>query len=143
MNTLTKFNEWYQSNIMERWPKHELGRNAMLDWYRQLNSFDELVLTDAVRKHYLDDEPRTPSLKKIYSYAKAVMRPTGQSPNSTGHVIEMRCTKAGWVSEGVVRSVHVAGININDEQLARTICGIIERYTKTYGGQWQAKMCKE
>ena len=145
MLTVNNFKRIYDQQIAQRWDNFELSPMLMIDWFEQLKGFDELVLTDAVRKHYLDDEPRTPSLKKIYGYAKAAMRPTGQSPNSTGHVIEMRCTEAGWVRAGVVRRVHVAGSKAacTDDALAQEACRLIERYTRTYGGQWQPKIVKD
>ena len=68
-----EFNDWFKKEVESRWPKHRFDWTEVGDWHWRLREgFDLDTLTEAVRQHKACDDFRTPSLKKVYDYAKAI-----------------------------------------------------------------------
>ena len=81
------FLKWFQDHVQSRWTKCEFTSVQLDDWYWRLKQLDETVLTKAVRRHFVCDEPRRPSLKKICEYvrqmqAKHAHTSAGLAPHS-------------------------------------------------------------
>lgn len=70
MLTKDAFMTWFQKDVTTRWPKCAFTAVQVDDWFRRLKAFDAPTLTEAARRHFVLDEPRRPSLKKLYEYAR-------------------------------------------------------------------------
>lgn len=68
--TKEMFRQWFLKEIQGRWATCEFTAVQLGDWYEQLNRYDAPTLTEAVRQHNVQDEPRRPSVKAIYEYAR-------------------------------------------------------------------------
>ena len=59
----------------------------MGDWHWRLQEFDTDSLTQAARQHKATEDWRTPSLKKVYDYAKKIKarnKPKREQKKDTG-----------------------------------------------------------
>lgn len=69
-----EFTQWFEQQVKARWSRHNYEWIELGDWYWRLRDFDIETLTEAVRKHKACEDYRTPSLKKVYEYAKTIRK---------------------------------------------------------------------
>lgn len=144
--------DWFKKDVQTRWDKHNFEWIEMGDWYWRLAEFDIDTLAEPVRRHKVCDDYRTPSLKKVYDYAKTIhtrnhppvpnsVEQTHQSTIPDTHTFIM-CTKkddrgkgtVGWFVDiliGLLNKTHSAATynRVAAEQAAR--------HASTYGGVWE------
>ena len=63
-----EFAEWFDGTVRSRWPKSSFSAVDIWDWYYRFGSYGADVLTEAVRKHRVEDEPSRPSMRRMYRY---------------------------------------------------------------------------
>ena len=66
------FIRWFEKEVKARWGKCHFEWTEIGDWHWRLEKFDIDTLTEAVRRHKVEDDPRNPRLKKVYTYAHKV-----------------------------------------------------------------------
>lgn len=64
-----EFQSWFETEVQPRWARHHFEWTEIGDWHWRLGGFDIDTLTQAVRRHKVCEDWRTPSLKKVYDYA--------------------------------------------------------------------------
>ena len=67
-----EFMQWYEQQVKTRWQGLDLTWVELGDWHWRLRDFDADTLTQAVRQHKACEDWHTPSLKKVYDYAKTI-----------------------------------------------------------------------
>ncbi len=140
------FREWFQIEVGQRWPKCWFSWTEMGDWHWRLGDFDAARLTEAVRRHKVQDEPSRPSLKAVY---RCVCQQTaGQTPNAKkerdvpdAHTFIM-CTGKDMDGCGCVgRIVPIHIVPLHREYSRKTFRQVAERQAKAYaqssGGVWE------
>ncbi len=54
---LNEFNQWFIEQVAARWPEWDIESFVLNDWFSALGSYDEAMLTKAVRDHKVLDDP--------------------------------------------------------------------------------------
>ena len=67
-----EFMQWFEQQVKTRWQGLDLTWIELGDWHWRLQDFDTDTLTQAVRRHKACEDWRSPSLKKVYDYAKTI-----------------------------------------------------------------------
>ncbi len=72
---LNEFNQWFIEQVAARWPEWDIESFVLNDWFYSLGSYDEAMLTKAVRDHKVLDDPACRSSKRILERLKAMKMP--------------------------------------------------------------------
>lgn len=148
MLTKELFWQWFKQEVKPRWSRSEFSGVEMGDWYWRLGEFDIETITQAVRRHKACEDYKTPSLKKVYAYAKAIgadKRP--RQPRSEGsgvpesHVYIMCVAKdfdgCGPVGRYLPVLMWPFGKTCTAEQYRRNAEAFAKKHADFYGGVWE------
>ncbi len=141
------FLTWFQQQVQNRWAKCEFTGVELSDWYWRLKGFDEATLTDAARRHAISDEPKRPSLKKVYAYAKSLQpqQKPGKRKEPTGvpaaHTYiqcvakdERGCGPVGWFVPILLWPFHRTYTQAHFQQAAADQLAL---HRRARGGVWE------
>jgi hypothetical protein len=145
-----EFIQWIEKEVKIRWPKHNFSFIEIGDWHWRLRDFDVDTLTQAVRQHKAIDDWRTPSLKKVYDYAKKIHttnhpKQHNKDKRNTGvpeaHVYIM-CTgkdergkgNVGWFLPILIWPF---GKTYTADQYHRNAEAFAQKHADFYGGVWE------
>ena len=67
-----EFTQWFEKEVKPRWKTNNFSWTEMGDWHWRLEKFEIDTLTQAVRRHKVCDDYRSPSLKKVTEYARTI-----------------------------------------------------------------------
>jgi hypothetical protein len=72
--TRREFVTWFNEQVQPRWPRWEVNRCLLSDWYDALGRYDAATLTKAVRRHRIRDDLARPKISRILSIAGELSR---------------------------------------------------------------------
>jgi hypothetical protein len=130
-----RFIAFYRQEIKTRWVDFKLTNKQMADWFGALSRFDVEALGVAVSEHYIEDESRSPSLKKIAQRATQVC----QNESMQQRVLVLECVRKGRYRAGMKIRVNVLGRDITREKLADKMTELVGKFTDIYNGKWVAE----
>ena len=78
----TDFLKWFNESVKGRWPKWEVSECVLGDWFSVFGGHDVAVLTEAVRRHRIYDDPAIPSTKRLLEIAKRLQPPKAVRPSA-------------------------------------------------------------
>lgn len=150
MMTKEVFWEWFKGEVCGRWPRCVFTAAQLRDWYRQLAAFEPAVLTEAICRHAVGDEPRRPSLKAVTGHARrlttggSTASPNKQKPsrgvpeaNTYIQCVGPDETGGGPVGMFVPILIWPFGDHHSPEAIRRTADHQAARHQRCYGGRWE------
>jgi len=75
----TEFYNWFVENVRPRWPRWQVSRVMLEDWYSAFAGFEPGELTAAAARHKIYDDPYRPSTKRLLEIIKS-RRPVSPPP---------------------------------------------------------------
>jgi hypothetical protein len=67
-----EFIEWFDSQVRPRWPKWHVDKITLEDWFAGFARFDAKLLTAAIRRHKINDDPPTPGTARLLEIIRAI-----------------------------------------------------------------------
>jgi hypothetical protein len=77
-----EFLKWFNENVKGRWPKWEVNDCILADWFSVFAGYDAAVLTEAVRRHCVYDDPAAPSTKRLLEIVRRLQPPEPVRPTT-------------------------------------------------------------
>jgi len=78
----TDFLKWFNESVKGRWPKWEVSECVLGDWFSVFGGYDVAVLTEAVRRHRIYDDPAIPSTKRLLEIVRRLQPPKPVQPTT-------------------------------------------------------------
>lgn len=70
-----EFANWFNEQVKSRWPRWKVTPVLLSDFYEVFGGYDEKVLTGALRRHRIHDDPSRPSSKRLLEIVRSLNRP--------------------------------------------------------------------
>lgn len=65
-----EFLQWFRAQVQTRWPTWEINRCILGDWFEALYRYDVTILTEAISRHHIRDDPARPRIGKVRALAR-------------------------------------------------------------------------
>ena len=84
MMTKHEFADWFAAQVQPRWPSWQVNAVLLNDWYTALGRCDVATLTEAVRRHKIDDDPPVrPSIRLVRAQVRRIAADAMTRPPKT------------------------------------------------------------
>jgi hypothetical protein len=70
--TKHEFAAWFAEQVQPRWPSWQVNGVLLGDWYAALGRCDVATLTEAVRRHKIDDDRTAPSIRLVRAQVRRI-----------------------------------------------------------------------
>ena len=83
------FWDWFKAEVQGRWKVCHFEWTEIGDWHWRLRDFGIDTLSQAVRQHKVCEDYRSPSLKKVYEYARKINAdntPKSKRDHNSNHI---------------------------------------------------------
>ena len=64
-----EFTRWFDEQVGKRWPKWQVNGIVLGDWFSTFGGCEAELLTEAVRRHRVYDDPSSPSSSRLLELA--------------------------------------------------------------------------
>jgi len=68
-----EFYGWLEKQVLQRWPKWQVNKVILWDWFYALGRYDERLLNAAVHKHKIADDTNEPKIRRIIELVKGLL----------------------------------------------------------------------
>jgi len=66
----SNFMAWFREQVEPRWPRWRVNSPILSDWFVALGRYDGALLTEAIRRHKIRDDPAHPKISKVVALAR-------------------------------------------------------------------------
>lgn len=70
--TKDEFGDWFTEQVQPRWPSWLVNGVLLADWYAALGRCEVATLTEAVRRHKIDDDRAAPSIRLVRAQVRRI-----------------------------------------------------------------------
>ncbi|UCD52234.1 MAG: hypothetical protein JSW27_06260 [Phycisphaerales bacterium] len=91
-----EFLQWFREQVQTRWPTWEVNRCILGDWFEALKRYDVTILTEAVRRHHIRDDPARPRIGKVRALARELRVASVQKAPRAERVINVVTSRQFW-----------------------------------------------
>jgi hypothetical protein len=96
MMTRHEFADWFAGQVQPRWPSWQVNGVVLNDWYVALGRYDAATLTQAVRRHKIDDDPVRPSIRLVRAQVRRIAADAMTRPPKTEPPADMVTADEFW-----------------------------------------------
>lgn len=79
-----EFMTWFAEQVQTRWPTWQINGCILGDWFTAFGRYDAAVLTEAVRRHKIYDDPARPRTNRLLSLIREITTASVRKPSPTG-----------------------------------------------------------
>jgi len=91
-----EFLQWFREQVQTRWPTWEVNRCLLGDWFAALHRYDVTILTEAVRRHHIRDDPARPRIGKVRALARELHLADLQKAPKAERLIDVVTSSQFW-----------------------------------------------
>jgi hypothetical protein len=94
-----EFYRWFVEQVKERWPRWAVGSHELEDWYSAFGRYEAAMLSEAVRRHRINDDPSRPSTKRLLAIVRELL-PRTVKPSAKPQP-EVQTFHVAWIRENM------------------------------------------
>jgi hypothetical protein len=91
-----EFLDWFRAQVQTRWPTWEVNRYILGDWFEALKRYDVTILSEAIRRHHIRDDPARPKIGKVQAIARELRRAAAQKAPRPERFINVVTSQQFW-----------------------------------------------
>jgi hypothetical protein len=96
-----EFYQWFVEQVKERWPRWAVGPHELDDWYSVFGRYEAAILSEAVRRHRVFDDPSRPSTKRLLAIVRELL-PRTAVPKAKPEPADMKFHVA-WIRQNMAK----------------------------------------
>jgi hypothetical protein len=91
-----EFSDWFREQVQTRWPTWEINRCIPSDWFEALHGYDVTILTEAISRNHIRDDPARPRISNVRALASELRRADLQKAPKPERLINVVTSGQFW-----------------------------------------------